>query len=127
MTQPEQSSFDAALAAGRLEYQRCRSCHGAWLPRREACPSCLSTAWSFERASGRGRVVSWVIYHKAFDPSFADRLPYNVAIVELDEGPRLITNVLGGEVLPLRIGMPVELAVQFEGDHPLARFRAVTP
>ena len=87
-------AYRAALEARRLTFQRCRACASAWLPPREECPRCWSPDWDWEAASGRATVVSWVVYHTAFDKRFADRLPYNVALVDLDEGPRMITNLI---------------------------------
>jgi uncharacterized OB-fold protein len=72
-------------------------------------------------AGGTGRLISWVVYHVAFDPSVADRLPYNVAVVELDEGPRLITNLVGGGTPSL--DAPVRLVVDGDGETAVARFR----
>jgi hypothetical protein len=123
---PLLGAYRDALAEGTLSFQRCARCANAWLPPRDACPACLSPEWAWEAASGRGRVLSWVVYHRAYHPAFADRLPYNVAVVELDEGPRLVTNIVdveGGE--GLRIEMPVELQAEREGDVPVARFRRV--
>jgi uncharacterized OB-fold protein len=123
---PLLAAYRDALAEGRLSYQRCARCSNAWLPPRDACPACLSPEWAWEAASGRGRVLSWVVYHRAYHPAFAHRLPYNVAVVELDEGPRLVTNIIdveGGE--GLLIEMPVELQAEREGDVPVARFRRV--
>lgn len=118
-------AFRDALEEGRLTHQRCANGH-AWLPPRDACPACLSPEWSWEHASGRGRIVSWVVYHRAYHPAFADRLPYNVAVVELDEGPRAVTNILGVEGGEgLSIDAPVQVAVEHEGDVPVARFRLV--
>jgi uncharacterized OB-fold protein len=87
----------AALAEGRLTFQRCSECANAWLPPRDRCPRCLSDAWAWEQASGGARVISWVVYRRAYHPAFAERVPYNVVVAELDEGPRLISNVLGIE------------------------------
>lgn len=114
----------AALAGGRLTFQRCGACGNAWLPPRDACPGCLSPEWRWEEAGGTGRLVSWVVYHRAYHPAFADRVPYNVALVELDEGPRLITNVIdvdGAEGLAL--DGPVQWVPDREGEVPVARFR----
>lgn len=68
-------------------------------------------------ASGRGRLVSWVVYHTAYHDWFADRLPYNVAIVELEEGPRLITNLVEEpESVEPQAGVPVQfVAAKREG------------
>lgn len=84
-----------SLADGRLSFQSCRACGHNWLPARDTCPNCLALDdYVWTQSSGRGRVVSWVVYHIAYDPAFKERVPYNVAIVELAEGPRLITNLL---------------------------------
>ena len=60
-------------------------------------------------SSGRGRVYSFVVYHKAFHPSFADEVPYVVAIIALDEGPHLITNVIKCNPDEVYCNMPVEI------------------
>ena len=112
-----------ALDSGTLVFQRCSECANAWLPARAECPRCLGPEWTWETASGGGRLVSWVVYHRSYHPAFAGRLPYNVAIVELDEGPRLISNIVGapqGE--GLEADMRVQLHIEWDGGVPLARF-----
>jgi uncharacterized protein len=113
--------FWNALRAGRLEFQRCRECSAAWLPPQAQCPNCWKAAWDWEPASGSGRLISWVIYHRAYHPAFIDRLPYNVAVVELKEGPRVLTNIVSG-AREFTIDAPVELRIEREGDLALARF-----
>ena len=113
-----------ALRAGQLTFQRC-GCGHAWLPARRHCPACLRPDPVWERASGRARLLSWVVYHTAYHPAFERRLPYNVALVELQEGPRLLTNVVGPDEA-LVADAPVELQVEWEGDVALARFRMST-
>jgi uncharacterized OB-fold protein len=114
----------AALAEGRLQFQRCTVCGHAWLPPRAECPACLGDVWTWETATGRGRLVTWVVYHIAYHEAFADRLPYNVAVVELEEGPRLITNIVNPDAPGgLAIERPVELAIAAEHGVALARFR----
>ena len=83
-----------ALREGRLDYQHCCDCNHRWLPAREHCPSCLSENTDWLTASGDGVLVSWVVYHKAYAPHLAEQIPYNVAIVELAEGPRLLSNIV---------------------------------
>lgn len=112
------------LAQGTLLYMHCRACGNNWLPARDACPACLARELEWRPSAGRGRIVSWVIYHVAYHDAFKDRLPYDVTLVQLDEGPRLLTNIVdsrGGAAL--RPDAPVVLAVQREGDIALARFR----
>jgi len=108
-----------ALRAGRLTFQRCRHCGHAWLPPRAECPECLEADWEWTTASGKGRVVSWVVYHHAYHEAFRDGLPYNVTLVELDEGPRLITNIVNPDH---RGGIAAERAVQLhiEDEHGVA-------
>jgi uncharacterized OB-fold protein len=116
--------YREGLAAGELRYQHCPVCASNWLPARAACPTCLSPAPEWWRSAGRGRIVSWVVYHVAYHDSFKDRLPYDVTLVELDEGPRLLTNIVDGRAgAALAIGRRVELAVEREGEVVLARFR----
>lgn len=88
-----ETAFWQALEQDRLTFQRCKACGHAWLPERQACPRCWTLESDREQASGRGRVVSWVIFHTAFHEAFKERLPYNVAIVQLAEGPRLVSNL----------------------------------
>jgi uncharacterized protein len=110
-----------ALREGYLAFQRCQ-CGHAWLPARRTCPLCLHADNVWERASGRGRLVSWVVYHMAYHEAFAKRLPYNVAVVALDEGPQLITNMID-ESSTLKADAGVSLEIQHEDGLALARFR----
>ncbi len=114
----------AALADGRHSFQRCSACGHAWLPPRHECPQCLHDAWVWEDASGRARLISWVVFHTAFHPSFKERLPYTVAVVELAEGPRLISNIVGvDDPETLQIEQPLELVIEREGDVAIPRYR----
>lgn len=91
---PLSAPYWEGLREGVLRFQRCADCSHAWLPARAECPRCLQPDPRWEDAGGGARMVSWVVYHIAFHPAFRDRLPYNVAIVELDEGPRLVSNIV---------------------------------
>lgn len=109
------------LEAGKLRFQRCLECAHAWLPPREECPRCLSAQWEWEASAGRGRIISWVVYRQAVHPAFAERVPYNVAIIELDEGPRLISNVNAKEK-ELAIEAPVAFTPRREADMAVTSF-----
>lgn len=123
-TGPARDAYWSALDAGRLQFQRCERCSNAWLPPRSECPRCWSPEWAWETATGDGRVVSWVVYHTAFDERFKTRLPYNVAVVELAEGPRLVTNLVEGfEHAGEVIDRPCTLTIERDLDRSLPRFR----
>lgn len=111
----------SGLAEGELRFQRCGRCENAWLPAREQCPRCLSGQWRWTPSAGYGRIISWVVYRQSMHPAFADQVPYNVAIVELDEGPRLITNIDADE-RELAIERRVRLSVSSGRGGTLARF-----
>jgi uncharacterized OB-fold protein len=121
---PVSQPYWDALSQGRLTFQRCRKCQHAWLPPRAECPNCLAVESDWVEASGRGRVVSWVIYHHAYHEAFKARLPYNVALVELDEGPRLLTNIVNPEI-GIAAERPVRLTIEDEHGVALARFALV--
>ncbi len=123
---PESKPYWDALDSGYLAFQRCR-CGNAWLPARRECPQCLQDgAIQWERASGRGKIVSWVVYHTAYHDAFKNRLPYVVAIVQLTEGPRLISNFIGPRE-KLRIDLPVALVIERERGFALTRFAIAPP
>jgi uncharacterized OB-fold protein len=117
-----EATYREALAAGRLRFQRCPESH-AWLPPRQHCPTCLADAAEWVEASGEAKLLSWVVYRRSFDPATEDRVPYNVAVVELAEGPRLITNLVGvGEGEELPADAPLRMRIEHEGDFALPRF-----
>ncbi|MBM4266028.1 MAG: Zn-ribbon domain-containing OB-fold protein [Deltaproteobacteria bacterium] len=121
---PELEPFFAAARNHELVVQRCRSCGQLRFPAREVCPKCWSTEREWTPVSGRGEVFSFYWMHQKYHPAFADELPYAVVVVQLEEGPRMATNVLGCSHDELRIGMPVE--VTFEERSPeitLPQFR----
>jgi len=106
--------FWAGAREGKLVIQRCRGC-GLYihLPR-PACRRCQSFDLGHEAVSGRGTVYSFTEIHRAFHPVFVDRLPYLVAVIELDEQPglRLVSNLVRIAEPDVRFGMPVQ--VEFE-------------
>lgn len=127
MPAPERDALNTpywdSLAHGTLSFQRCGACGHAWLPARSECPGCLADQWRWEKAGGSAKLISWVVYHVAFHPAFANRLPYNVAVVELDEGPRLISNVVGvADAETLKIDQRLRLVVEDESGTAVPRF-----
>lgn len=102
--------FFAHLAEGRLTLQHCRACGTAQLGQ-SACFRCGNGQLDSRDASGVGVVHTFVIMHICYHRAFADEIPYNAAIVELEEGPRLATNILGVTHGNLRIGLRVQAEV----------------
>ena len=122
----ESRGYWEALARHELYLQRCRDCGTKRFPPRAVCPACLSSASAWVRASGRGTVYTFTVTHQNQAPGFREEVPYVLAVVELAEGPRLMTNIVGCAPDAVRIGMPVE--VVFEVVTPeitLAKFRPV--
>ena len=101
---------------GELVLPRCRTCSTVFFYPRELCPECLSSNLDWVAASGRGRVYSYTIVHQPAHPSFRADSPYLYAIVQLDEGVRMVSNVVDCPHDELAINMPV-----------VAVFDAVTP
>jgi uncharacterized protein len=91
---------------GRLMVQRCRDCGEAQLYGRAHCRRCRG-AVVWEEASGRGTVYSFTVIRQNYVRPFRDLVPYVVALVDLEEGPRVMTNIVGCEPEAVRIGMPV--------------------
>jgi uncharacterized OB-fold protein len=107
-----------------LLLQRCRDCGAVQHRPRAACVSCRADAIEYFAASGRGKVHTYTITQQNQAPPFRGALPYVLAYVELEEGPRLLSNVVGCEPDAVRIGMPVQ--VEFcdtEEQRAVPRFR----
>jgi hypothetical protein len=87
-------------------------------------PNCLSANFSFQDVSGRGKVYSFVTFHRPYHPAFTEEVPYVVALVELDEGPRLLTNILGIAPEEVRCDMPVVVTYDdVDNEHSIPKFR----
>ena len=100
--------WEGALA-GELRVQICNACGNRQLPWGPCCTTCLSPDLGFVKASGRGSVFSFTIVRHPFHPSFADKLPYVVADIELEEGPIITNTVTDVNPEQVTIGMPVEV------------------
>ncbi len=109
--------------AGELRLQRCRGCGELLYPVAPLCPRCLSTELAWERVSGRGRVFSFAVFRHVYHEAWAARVPYTVALVELDEGPRMLSNVVGVPPEEVRVGMAVTVVFEPEGELAIPRFR----
>jgi uncharacterized OB-fold protein len=106
MTDPLAAPFLEAAAQGRLVLQVCTSCGHAQLPPRARCEACGRTAFAWCDAAGTGQIATFSVLHRSPDQR---PVPYVYALVELDEGPRIVTNVVGAEPGSVRIGQPVRV------------------
>ncbi|MBI4195057.1 MAG: OB-fold domain-containing protein [Betaproteobacteria bacterium] len=121
---PEEIPFWEAAKQRQIRLQRCSSCGRAWYPIGPACPFCFSMKFEWVAMSGRGTLHNYVVFHKAWTPWFEKRVPYAVVQVELEEGPRLTTNLLDCPIGDIRIGMQVEAAYEDVTDEiTLVQFR----
>jgi hypothetical protein len=110
--------------AHRLALPRCTACGRFRFPPTTFCPHCLSDAGEWTPVSGRGSVYSFVIMHQVYDQAFKDDVPYNVAAVQLDEGPRLYTNLVEIANEAIRVGMPVSVVYEdVSAEITLVKFR----
>ena len=115
--------FDGANE-GKLMLVKCSQCGTHRLPGRERCLDCWSTESEWAQASGKGKLYTYGIMHQKYHPAFAEETPYNYALVELDEGPRLVTNIVDCEPDDLKTDMPVEAVFDHVSDEAtLIRFR----
>jgi uncharacterized OB-fold protein len=108
--------FWRGAAEGRLLLQRCRRCGSFIYYPRPFCPTCLGGELEWREASGKGQVYTYTVVRRAATPAFADKVPYVLAIVELEEGPRLVTNIVGCRPEEVRVGMPVKATFERYSD-----------
>lgn len=105
-----------AARRGELLLKRCVDCGHRHFPPRHLCPKCWSERLEWIRAGGMGTVYSFTIMHRAPMPAFAKRVPYVVALIDLDEGPRMMANVTGDDALATRIGDRVSVWFEERGE-----------
>jgi uncharacterized OB-fold protein len=108
--------FWNGAAAGRLLIKRCRACSRAHFYPRPFCPYCWSEEVEWEEASGRAALYSWSVVHVNDLPPFAEQVPYVAAIVDLNEGPRMMTNVVECPAGSLQAGMPLRVVFREQAD-----------
>lgn len=110
---PETRPFWDGCAAGELRIQRCLDCRRPYFYPRTVCPSCGSVNVEWFTASGRATLYSYVINHRPAR-GFEDEGPYAIAVVELEEGPRMMTNIVGLPNTPEALTLDMPLQVRFE-------------
>lgn len=102
-----QAFWDNARAQ-KLSVQHCTACGDTRYPPSPVCPKCLSPDQDWIIVSGKGTLESWVDYHRAYWDGFKEDLPYRVCLVRLEEGPVMISNLVGPSD-HAKMGAPVEV------------------
>jgi uncharacterized OB-fold protein len=123
---PDNAAFWQGCREHRLLLPTCHACGKAHLPPGPVCPFCFADSIDWRPASGRGRISTWTRVHKAWFPTFADEVPYTVVQVELDEGPRLTSHLLGARDPDIAVGARVEVVfTDVDNDLTLHNFRII--
>jgi uncharacterized protein len=109
-----------------LRFQRCTKC-GKWrhVPR-DMCAECGSWDWEWAKSSGRGKLFTWTVVTLPMHPAFTEEVPYAVCLIDMAEGPRIVSRIVDVAPQDLRMGLPVE--VIFDAVTPevtLPRFRRI--
>jgi uncharacterized OB-fold protein len=111
---PVSEPFWEGTRSKQLLVQRCDECDAVvWYPR-ERCSSCLGEQLRWAESTGRGEVYTFNVMHKPGNPMMADLTPYVLALVDLEEGHRMATNIVGCDPDKVRCGMPVEVSWEVE-------------
>ena len=121
----DSSEFWERCKKHAMAIQKCADCGTVRYPPRPVCPNCLSTNTTWLPISGKGKVYTYVTYHQA-PGDWASRVPYNVTMVELEEGLRMWSNVVNCKPEEVYVGMPLEIVYDDVSETvALPRFKAV--
>jgi uncharacterized protein len=114
---PETQPYWDGCKAHELRIQFCTDCQAFFFYPRALCPTCLGTSLEWRTVSGKGTLLTYVLSARPA-PGFENELPYAIAIVQLDEGPHMMTNIVNTEIAPenLPAGMPVEVVFEDVSD-----------
>ena len=123
---PISQGFWEAARRSELVIQRCRDCRAWRHYPQPMCPDCHSMDWEWEPVSGRGVIHSYIVAHQAFHAHWADKVPYVVATIELEEGVRMVDDMLNLDPAAVKIGLAVEVIFDKLSDEiTLPKFRVV--
>ena len=110
---PETQFFWEKCKEHELWIQRCQACQHVFFYPRFHCPQCLSADVPWFQASGKGTLWSYMINHRPI-PGFEEETPYAIAVVQLEEGPRMMSNIVGVDNTPENLMLDMPLEVVFE-------------
>lgn len=97
-----------AAGEGRLLIQHCKACDRRWFPAAHLCPRCLTPTPEWAQATGKATLWSWCEFHRPYFKALADKVPYVVVAVQLEEGTMLYGNLVDATVAELKIGMHMQ-------------------
>lgn len=121
----DSNAYWQGLNEGKLLLQHCSECGNVQFYQQAICRKCGSDHLEHRAASGRGKVHSFSVVHRAPGPAFKGDTPYAVLLVELEEGPRMISSFVGSDPMMVSFDMPVELVCDRINDQVvLPRFRS---
>lgn len=120
---PEAAPYWEGAARGVLRIQFCTACQTARFYPRQLCPACGGSSVEWRDVSGRGVVYSFSVVHRGPTAAFRSRQPYVVALIDLAEGPRMMSNIIGDNALDCAIGDAVTVEFETRGDVALPVFR----
>ena len=124
---PESRPFWEGAKAHKLLVQKCRNCGTHWHPPSTICPSCGAREHDWVEAGGRGKIFSFVTYHRIYQTGWTGELPSVVALIELEEGARILSNVVGIDAANVVCNMAVEVLFDdVTEDVTLPKFRPTT-
>ena len=112
---PDSQVYWDGARQDRLMIRKCKACGATHFMPRYLCPACWSTELEWIQASGYGKVHSFTVIRRAPLPSFTGRVPYVIALIDLDEGPRMMANILGEDALQTAIGDRVAVCFEQRG------------
>jgi len=119
-------AFWAAARQAQLTAPECGDCGKLFFPPGACCPHCMSQKLGWKTLSGRGQVESWTVFHQLYYKGFAGELPYNVAVIRLEEGISMMSNVVEMAKNQLHSGMQVQVVFEKATDEiAIPKFRAV--
>lgn len=119
----ESRPYWEGLKERRLLIPHCGTCGHWWFPPSALCPRCNADKPEWRAASGCGKVFSYVVFHRVYHPAYAGNVPYAVALIELEEGPRLVSNLVGVDLADIRCEMPVIVVFEELGEWVVPKFK----
>ena len=109
---PQSQPFWDGCARGQLLIQQCQDCQTVWHPPSPLCPNCFSTSYEWKPASGRGTLYTYSVVRHPMRKVWEPLVPYVLAVIELAEGPKMLSNLVGIPPDEVRIGMEVTVTFQ---------------